>query len=144
MKKARRIICFLLAVCLMSISVSATSAVPAAEETAMVQPRFNYIIETSVGLAIGIDGRSVSDAGVTLYESTHSAKITLTLQRNDGSGWDDVKTWSVTDDGPDIDIEEVWYVISGYEYRAVSVVRVYNANNRIIEMTTEYSPVVEY
>ena len=118
--------------------------VGAAEVDSGISPRFTYISSTTVGLAIDYDGRSVSDAGVTLYESTHSAKITLTLQRNDGSGWDDVKTWSVTDDGPDIDIEEVWYVVSGYEYRAVSEVRVYNANNRIIEMTTQYSPIVEY
>lgn len=144
MKKTRRVICVLLALCMMSISVSATNVEGTVVEGTTVQPRFTYIIEVSVGLGIEPDGYSTCDTGLTLYETTHSAKINMTLQRNDGSGWEDVKTWSITDDGPNADLTKHWYVISGYDYRVKSTVYVYNANDRVIEITTEYSPVVEY
>ena len=143
-QKAKKVACILLVMCLMSVNIIATAALTATEEEYAVQPRFTYIWSISVGLGIEPDGYSTCDTGMTLYEETHSARIDMTLQRNDGSGWDDVKSWSVTDDGPDVDITEHRYVVSGYDYRVVAEVRVYNSNGRIIEMTTEYSPIVEY
>ena len=145
MKKIeRKIVCILLILSFVSINIFATSITAMSVDSDTVQPRFTYISSVTVGLAIDHDGRSVSDTGVTLYESSHSAKINMTLQRYEDSDWEDVKSWSVTDDGPDIDIEEIWYVVSGYDYRIESTVYVYNANGRLLETTTEYSPVYEF
>ena len=142
--KARRIMCILLAMCTMGINVFATTPMTATEEEYVVQPRFTYIWDVSVGLGIEYDGYSTCDTGLTLYEENHSARIDMTLQRNDGSGWEDVKSWSITDDGPNVDLTEHWYVVSGYDYQVESTVYVYNSNGRLIEVTTEYSPIVEY
>jgi len=141
---AKNGLCILLAMCFLNVSVFATEAVQANGMDSMVQPRFTYIIECSVGILIEPDGCSYSDTGVTLYESTHSARIDMTLQRFEGTGWEDVKSWSYTDDGPNIDIEERWYVVPGYDYRVESDIYVYNANGRLIESTTETSPTWEY
>ena len=143
-KRVRKIICLLLALCLISVSVFASSVNPATKTEDTLQPRFTYIWSVSVGLGIELDGYSTCDTGLTLHEATHSAKISMTLQRYEDTGWEDVKSWSVTDDGPDVDLIEHWYVVSGYDYQVVSTVYVYNANGRIIEVTTEYSPVVEF
>lgn len=143
-KHARRIVCLLLAFCLMNVSVFALNEDFEAGGEDPIQPRFTYIWSVTVGLGIELDGEAICDTGVTLHESTHDARIDMTLRRNDGSGWDDVKSWTVTDDGPDIDIEESWYVVSGYDYQVVSTIYVYNVNGRMIEVTTGYSPVVEF
>lgn len=144
MKNTRRIICILVTICLMNVSAFAMNIETAVQEQTVVQPRFTYISSISVGLGIDLDGRSVSDTGVTLHESIHDGRIDMKLQRYKNNAWQDVKSWSVTDDGPNIDIEGIWYVTPGFDYRVESTVRVYNANGRIIEMTTEYSPIVEY
>jgi len=141
---ARKVLCILLILCLTNISAFATNVAPdtAAENT--VQPRFTHIWNASVGLGIEYDGYSTCDTGVTLYESIYDVEIVMTLQRNDGSGWEDVKTWSIIDDGPDADLTKHWYVLSGYDYQVMSNIFVYNQDNVIVELTTEYSPIVEF
>ena len=133
-KHARQILCILLALCFTSISAFATNAAPDTATENTVQPRFTYISYASVGLGIEPDGYSTCDTSVTLYESIYDVEIVMTLQRNDGSGWEDVKTWSITDDGPNADIVKHWYVLSGYDYQVVSDIFVYNQDNVIVEI----------
>ena len=135
----KKTLCILLALCFLSVGVHASNA---AENP--VQRRFTYINYASVGLGIEPNGRAYCDTTVTLYESIYDVEIVMTLQRNDGSGWEDVKTWTLIDDGPDADLIKYRYVLSGYEYRVVSVIYIYNQNNLIVEITTEYSPIVEF
>ena len=126
----------LIVLCLLS-----TTAFAAGTETVM--PRYDYVALIGVGLEIEYNGRAYCHTGITLHHSTHSCSLTMVLQRNDGSGWDDVKTWSGSG-GQDLDIEEYWYVDSGYEYRTKNTIRVYNASGRLIETITTYSEIWEY
>ena len=142
--KGKRIICILLATCLMSVGVFATNVDTSAYAETSIQPRFTYISSVSVGLGIDLDGKAFCDTGVTLHESTHDGRIDMKLQRYKNNDWQNVKSWTITDDGPDVDLTEYWYVVPGYDYRVVSDVYVLNASGRIIEITTEYSPIVEY
>ena len=128
----------LLVLCM--ISVSAIAVQP---ENA-ITPRYTYISSIITGLSISSAGKAACTTSVTLYSSTHDCKIDMVLQRDDGSGWDDVKSWTITDDGPDIDIEEIWYVVPGYDYQVESTLYVYNANGRLIETTTTTSPIKSY
>jgi len=141
---ARKSLCILLVLCFTSLNVFATNVASDTATENTVQPRFTYISYASVGLGIEYDGYSTCDTGVTLYESNYDVEIIMTLQRNDGSGWEDVKTWSIIDDGPDADLTKHWYVLSGYDYQVVSDIFVYNTNDQIVEITTEHSPIVEF
>ena len=141
---ARKSLCILLVLCFTSLNVFATNVASDTATENTVQPRFTYISYASVGLGIEYDGYSTCDTGVTLYESNYDVEIIMTLQRNDGSGWEDVKTWSIIDDGPDADLTKHWYVLSGYDYQVVSDIFVYNQDNVIVEIITEDSPIVEF
>lgn len=143
-KHARKVLCILLALCFTSISAFATNAAPDTVMENTVQPRFTYISYASVGLGIEYNGYSTCDTSVTLYESIYDVEIVMTLQRYEDSDWEDVKTWSIIDDGPDADLVKHWYVLSGYDYRVVSDIYVYNTNDQIVEITTQYSPLVEF
>lgn len=143
-RNCKKTLCVLLMLCIISTNSFAMNTMLADEQLVAIQPRFNYIIEVSVGLGIELDGMAICDTGVTLYESNHDGKIEMTLQRYKNNDWQDVKSWTITDDGPNVDLTEYWYVVSGYDYRVVSDVYVYNANGRVIEITTEYSPIVEF
>lgn len=138
--KMTKALSILLVLCLLSTTVLAAG-------TETVMPRYNYVANIVIGLEIeygGIyEGRAYCHTGITLHQSTHSCSLTMVLQRNDGSGWDDVKTWSGSG-GQDLDLSHYWYVDSGYEYRTKNTIRVYNANGRLIETITTYSEIWEY
>ena len=139
----KKALCILLVLCFVSISAFAANGNFGAAKN-VVQPRFTYIGYASVGLGIEHDGYATCDTDVTLYESIYDVEIIMTLQRNDGSGWEDVRSWTIIDDGPNADIIKHWYVVSGYDYQVMSDIFIYNQNNVIIELTTEFSPIVEY
>ena len=136
--KMTKALSILLVLCLLS-----TTAFAVGSET--VTPRYTYVAHIAVGFGIEYEnnGRSYCHTGITLYNSTHSCSLTMVLQRNDGSGWDDVKTWSGSG-GQDLDLSEYWYVVPGYEYRTANTIRVYNASGRLIETITTYSEIWEY
>ena len=126
----------LLVLCLLSTAVFAAG-------TETVMPRYNYVANIVLGMSVDYDGRAYCYTGITLHQSTHSCSLTMVLQKNDGSGWDDVKTWSGSG-GENLDLEKHWYVDSGYEYRTENTIRVYNASSRLIETITTYSEIWEY
>ena len=126
----------LLVLCLLS-----TTAFAAGTETVM--PRYNYVANIVLGMSVDYNGRAYCHTGITLHQSTHSCSLTMVLQKNDGSGWDDVKTWSGSG-GHNLDLSEYWYVVPGYEYRTKNTIRVYNASGRLIETITTYSEIWEY
>ena len=63
----------------------------------------------------------------------------MILQQNDGSGWDDIKSWTVTG-GVDTHVSKTWYIESGYEYQVESHIYVYTANDLLAEYAVTYSP----
>ena len=132
----------MLALCFISVSAFAANA--ETDGSNIVQPRFTYIGYASVGLGIELNGLAYCDTNVTLYESDYDVEIIMTLQRNDGSGWEDVRSWSIIDDGPNADIAKNWYVLSGYDYQVMSDIFIYNQDDVIVELTTEFSPIVEF
>lgn len=135
----KMLLCGLLVCCLISTAVFAESAVT---ETS-ITPRYTYIASIGTNIGISLSGKATCYTGVTLYEETHSCTLEMILQKDDGTGWDDVKKWTASD-GWDLDLEEIWYVTSGYEYRTKNTIRVYNASGRLIETVTTYSEIFEY
>lgn len=106
----------------------------------MIQPRWTYISEVATGLDISLAGKATCTTNVYLYSSSNcTCRIEMILQQNDGSGWDDLKTWSVSG-GTNTHIEKGWYIESGYEYQVESHIYVYTANDLLAEYAVTYSP----
>ena len=141
-KSLRKLISLFMALCLMSTAVAAADLYEQSGNEIM--PRYTYIQSIATGLGISTSGKASCYTSITLYNYTHSCKVNMVLQRNDGTGWDDVRSWTLTDDGVNIDIIGEWYVAPGYDYQVESTMYVYNANGRLIETTTTYSPIKYY
>ena len=135
-KHSKTCLSLLLVLCLLSMNVFAASG---------VKPRYNYISDVAVGLSISLTGKAMCDTGVTLYSTSNSAEITMVLYRSDdGSSWDEVKTWTYTGPGRSVDLTKYWYVTPGYDYIVQSWVYVYDADGDLIETTATTSPIKSY
>lgn len=142
MKKIlRKLVCFSLCFFLL-FTVPVFAQTPADSEYP-VAPCYSYVTEFDLTLEILPSGKASCGTSVFLSNSNHSCKLEMVLQRDDGSGWDDVKTWTYSGE-QDLIAEQAWYVASGYDYRIQSTLRVYNANDRLIETITEESAVAYY
>lgn len=135
-----RILCFALVLCtVMGTVVYAENAV--LQTSNMVQPRWTYIAEIITGLDISLAGKATCTTSVSLYMSSNcTCRIEMILQQNDGSGWADIKSWTVSG-GVDTYVSKSWYLESGYEYQVESHIYVYDANNLLTEYAVTHSPV---
>ncbi len=141
-KQMKTFLSMLLVVCLLSTTVLAAEI---NDEDYGVMPCFDHISDVAVGLSISLAGKANCDTGITLYDASHSAEITMVLYRtDDGNNWDEVKTWTYTATGRNIDLTKNWYVTSGYDYIVQSWVYVYDADGDLIETTAVTSPIKSY
>ena len=141
-KQMKTFLSMLMVICLLSTTVLAAGAT---DEDYGVMPCYDHISSVAVGLSISLAGKATCDTGVTLYDNTHSAEITMVLYRtDDGSNWDEVKTWTYTGTGRNIDLTKYWYITSGYDYAVQSWVDVYDADGDFIESTAVTSPIKSY
>ena len=140
-KQMKTFLSMLMVICLLSTTAFAAGI----DGDYGVMPCYNHISSVAVGLSISLAGKATCDTGVTLYSASHSAEITMVLYRtDDGSNWDEVKTWTYTGDGPDVDLTKYWYITSGYDYIVQSWVDVYDADGNFIESTAVTSPIKSY
>ena len=106
----------------------------------MIQPRWTYIAQVITGLDISLAGKATCSTSVALYsDSNCTCTIEMILQKNDGSGWDDIKSWTVSG-GVDTHVSKAWYIESGYEYQVESHIYVYTANDLLAEYAVTHSP----
>lgn len=113
----------------------------ATSEKRVIQPRWTSISEIATGLDISLSGKATCYTSVALYSTSNcTCTIEMVLQQSDGSGWDDIKTWTVSG-GRNTDIEKNWYVESGYEYQVESTTYVYDADGDLVETAVTHSPI---
>lgn len=107
-----------------------------------IQPRFTNISvfynefhitdQGKAGLTSSIDARNVDECKISLY-----------LQRYQSGSWVTVNHWSAIESGTFCGIGEIWYVMSGYQYRMVSYGYVYK-DDILLESTYYVSPTQIY
>lgn len=142
MKKAfKTVVGLILILALLGTSVFAGTA---SDNDTHIMPRFNNIANITTCLDITINGKAICATSVSLYSSANcTCTIEMTLQQDDGSGWDDLRTWTISG-GNNTDIEKYRYVDSGYDYRVESVTFVYNSDGDLVETATTHSPIWTY
>lgn len=68
---------------------------------------------------------------ILLLLRSYTATATLELQQKKNGVWQTIKSWS--DSGRAFSIVKNYYVLHGYDYRALLTVRVYDSKNTLIE-----------
>lgn len=104
-----KFICTGLAV-LMILSLAAPVCAVTAEQTAeaqgLITPQFTHIMFIDSKLSITPMGEAICRGVVTLYSSSQTAELTVELQKQNGSGWTPIRSWTVSGPGlPGIEIE---------------------------------------
>ena len=125
--KTKRFVSMFLTLCLVLIL---GRNVAFAFDNDVAAQRYIALTLNSVSLNISSTGLSTSH-GMVKVDSRYTAKATLELQQKKNGVWQPIKSWS--DSGISFSIVKDYYVLHGYDYRAVLTVRVYDSKNTLIE-----------
>ena len=84
-------------------------------------------------------GNATATAYVSGYmDSTTRCQIILKIQENDGTGWETVGNWSLSEYDEMLSLSRSVNITSGYEYRAQATVTVWSvAQSESLTITTE-------
>ena len=135
MKKSKAVLSIVLVLCLL-IALSS-------QALASVQPRFMFASSFVATLDISATGLSDVYAAVSVPNSRYTIKLFATLQQKKDGDWKDVKSWE-TEGVMSASINKPWYVASGFDYRIMTSIDVYDANNSYIGTDTTYSAIVHH
>lgn len=110
----------------------------------VITPKFSYISLLNAGLWINSSGKATNIGNASAYNSSHTTKLTVQLQKSTNSGWSAVRSWSVSSSGTAVaGIEQDYYVVHG-TYRVCATAKVYNASGNLLESKSAYSDTVTY
>ena len=72
------------------------------------------------------------------YDSSHTTRLTVQLQKSSVGGWSTIKSWSASATGTSIaGLEENYYVVHG-TYRVCATAKVYSASGALLESKSAY------
>ena len=107
-----------------------------------LSPRYTNISGLKYGFNIDTDtGISTISSSFTIYNGYYG-EITATIQRKNGSDWENVKTFIVEDQSDSIALYRNWALASNNIYRCEFVFKVYNSRDVLLESVTKYSSIV--
>ncbi|MDD2300005.1 MAG: DUF6147 family protein [Fermentimonas sp.] len=110
----------------------------------VITPQFTYISLLSPGLSINSSGKATCTGLASAYDSSHTTRLTVELQKSTSSGWSTIKTWSASATGTSVArVEKDYYVVHG-TYRVCATAKVYNASCILLESKSFYSNTVLY
>lgn len=142
MKKRTLSMLLVLVLALGILAPTAYAAVPESEGDYVIQPRYTYIFSIMSDLTISSTGRTSDYGYVKMYDSSYTCDLTMELQQKDGS-WNTIKEWTTSGSGT-VELDKIWYVLSGYTYRVKVTVDVYNSAGKLVETESAYSLEVSY
>lgn len=132
-KRLKRVMTFALALCLMASFGCALA----------VEPRYQRITAITADLTIGTSGIATCYGGVELSNITDTAHLQVALEQKVNGVWRPYQSWSTTGDSG-VDHEVTTLVPSGYYYKVVVTVNVYDSNDVLRETATGESYHVYY
>lgn len=115
---------------------------PVIASAELIKPNYTYI--SAIGSSLSIDNGYATCSGYIKLFQAYDSVVTITLQRSDGSGWTNIKTWSQSFSSIGLNsIEKEYYVSAGYTYRVLTIGEVMD-NSTVLETATSYSPERSY
>lgn len=133
---------------LMILSLAApagtTDIAPDAKTERLITPQYAHIMFMNSRLTISSLGEATCVGVSALYNGSHSVELIVELQRQNGSVWTPIKSWTTSGPGvPGVEIERSHYVVRG-TYRACTTAKVRDAAGNLLENVSVYSVVVTY
>ncbi len=98
----RKIICMgilVLMAVLNAVPVQATGGAENTGKQGVITPRFTYISLLNAGLSINSSGKATCIGHASAYDSSHTTRLTVQLQKSTSSAWSAVKSWSASSTG---------------------------------------------
>ena len=62
-------------------------------------PQYKAIMQMSAGLSIDSWGKTTCSGSVSPQSDSYTSYLTVTLQKYTSSGWSDIKSWDVSEEG---------------------------------------------
>ena len=148
MKRSKQFLACLIACSAMTLaapSVQATGApVQDAMQDAVITPRFQHLSRISSSLTFSALGRANCGGSFTTYDE-YDSSMTMVLQQFKNQEWVDIKTWSGDFTGSGVKVlDKGYYVPSGYRYRLVVTVTIWDSKGNALEIASCDSPIQEY
>lgn len=112
-------ICFLLVFSIIPVSASTDSNVSDESKTVLIQPKFTNISVFYNDFYITDQGKAVLMSSIDA-RNVDECKLSMYLQKYQNGSWITVKYWSATESGTFCGLGEIWYVMSGYQYRMLT------------------------
>lgn len=140
MKKGIATICMGAAVLTLTPAVSwAETAVNPLnnQQEQAISPYMLYIYEVKSNLTVSGTKATISASAVGYESYATKTKIVAELQVKDGSSWDTVETWTVTNNSDTARLSETYTVTSGNTYRVKATATVWEGS--LSETQTVYS-----
>lgn len=131
-----------LIVILFTIPSSAVFAEDLATDTSNPQTRYSHITAHSASLQISSSGLASFESRV-YCAGDYDIRINGYLQRYINGSWSNVKSVTTIENSEKVVLASQWYVSSGYQYRFMTYVYVYD-NGTLVESTSRASNTVTY
>lgn len=110
----------------------------------VITPQWTYISMICPGLWINSSGKATCQGFASAYDSSHTTRLTVQLQKSSAGGWSTIKSWSASATGTSIaGLEENYYVVHG-TYRVCATAKVYSASGALLESKSAYSDTMTY
>lgn len=110
----------------LALLCSLTFASAAASESA-VMPRYNYIVDTDC--SIDINGTVASMEAAVRGNNVDKCQIKMTLQMHDGSSWDDVVSWTSSEESSEFSMAKTRTIDPDESYRVKVTFKVWNGSS---------------
>lgn len=123
-----------IAVLLSGVFILSFASFAAASEAKMAEPRWEAL--SSLVISAEQSSGTVDYSVRVIARSADRLSLTVRLQKDTGSGWTNVKTWTVDKNANAVSKSGSWPVPQGAEYRIKASVDVY-AGGRYIETGEE-------
>lgn len=128
----------------LAVPAYAANGTPNAGIQEVITPQYTYISTLIPGLSIDSSGKATCSGMASAYNSSHTTRLTVELQKSNAGGWSTIKSWSASSTGTYVaDVHEDYYVVRG-TYRVCATAKVYNASGTLLESQSLYSDTVIY
>ena len=123
--KFRKVMSLICAItCILSLSIPCMAADTTSPEDSVIELRMTNINDAQCVLTVK-DGKAAARVEVGGKRGSEKCKIVLKIQKQQGTSWITVDSWTVEEDGRNASIEESVKAESGKTYRAQATVTVW-------------------
>lgn len=142
-RKLKQVICVLLGTMLFCTARVGAYTECETEYSGEISPQYEEIVSIFASISIDESGLASCQCTASTDPADRTIKLKMELQQMQSSGWETIKTWSVTGISPRT-LRKSYVVKSGYNYKVCATVTVLDKYGNEIEQGTHFSNIEFY